>query len=41
MRSSEEHHRTMISLNGDADLDQEGETYLDHAFLTRLLGDWK
>ena len=41
MRSSEERHRMMISLNGDADVDQEGETYLDHAFLTRLLGDWK
>ncbi len=37
MRSSEEHHCTMISPNEDADLDQEGETYLDHAFLMRLL----
>ena len=27
----------MISLNGDADLDQEGETYLDQEILTRLL----
>lgn len=37
MRSSEEPQRMMISLNGDADLDQEGETYIVHAFLMRLL----
>ena len=26
-----------LVLNGEADLDQKGDTYLDHAFLTKLL----